>query len=275
MSQIDPFAAPTMNAFESRGQSIYPEGYNRPIRNFDIHRLLTAPLSSPNWLMNVLWMLGCLLLSSIVVGSLVGFGYIAEVAESRCGGKGKNWPDFDLNKFSDYLLRGLWPFLWNLIWTIPLLLGLLLPLGITSGLANILANNQQGTSAIIVGVTGASITIFILLAGGLAMFASMMHSALGNDFIKGGDLRWIASYVSKMGLTTVIAGLVFTIVGMLMGIAGMIALCVGYFVAAGYIYLMYADLMAQLHDIFVSRGGTPAFGNADFSEEIVDAQILN
>ena len=75
MSNADPFAASSMNSYASNSMggygSQYPQGYYQPIQSFDYGRVFTAPFKSPNWVMNVLWSVGCVVLSSVVVGTLV------------------------------------------------------------------------------------------------------------------------------------------------------------------------------------------------------------
>jgi Protein of unknown function (DUF4013) len=274
MSSIDPFAATSSNPYQSVDVPIYPPGFNQPIQKFDFLRMLTAPFVSPNWIMNMVWMFGCWLLSSIFIGSIVATGYAAEVAEGRSGGRRDNWPDFDINRLSEYLLRGLWPFLWNFIWTVPIVFLVGLPTLLTVGIANVLVENQQEVSAIIVGCTGGAIALVAALFCALAMTASMLHSALGNDFMKGADIAWIMSYISKMGLTTIFVGIVVSLTSMVMGMLGMLAFCVGILAVYPFLLLMIGDVAAQLHDIFVSRGGASAFPDYNRAEDIVDAQVL-
>jgi len=274
MSQFDPFTAPTLSSIRRQGQSAYPNGYNQPIQSFDFQRMLYAPFKSPNWMLNMLWMFGCAVLSSVVVGSLVGFGYIAEVAESRSGGKSEDWPDFNIDRLNDYIMRGLWPFLWNLIWAVPMALLVGGPTVITIWISNVLWGNQQEVSATIVGVTGGAIALAACIFCMIFMAASLMSSALGNDFMKGADIPWILSYVKKMGATTLFVGFVLTLISSLLNFLGLLACCVGILAVVPFTYLMYADVLAQLHDIFVSRGGTPAFGSLHADEEIVEAQVL-
>lgn len=273
MSQIDPFAAPTLSSIR-QGQSAYPNGYNQPIQSFDFQRMLYAPFKSPNWMMNMLWMFGCAMLSSVVVGSLVGFGYIAEVAESRSGGKSEDWPDFNIDRLSDYIMRGLWPFLWYLIWAVPMALLVGGPTLLTIGLSNVLWGNQQEVSAVIVAVIGGTIAIAASLFCMIFMGASLMSSALGNDFMKGADIPWILSYVKKMGATTLFVVFIVALIFSLLNFLGLLACCVGILAVVPFTYLVYADVLAQLHDIFVSRGGTPAFGSLHADEDIVEAQVL-
>ena len=278
MQPIDPFAAPiTETAFGMQrqgGQSVYPEGYYRPITSFDLGRMLAAPFKSPNWPMNLLWMFVCQLASVIVVGSLVMFGYQAEVAESRSGGRSEHWPDFNPDRFSDYLMRGLWPFLWSLIWTIPLMFLIGVPALTTIFLSSILLDNNNDVSGVIVIITGSVVSIVVYCFAMVAMLASVMHAGLGNDFQKGADIKWIGSYVSKMGRTTIWVGIVFVLISLVANTVGFLLFCVGIIAATPFMNLVVADLYAQLHDIFVSRGGVSAFETSHIDEDIIEAQVI-
>ncbi len=278
MQPIDPFAAPTTaTSFglpSHGGVPVYPDGYYQPIASFDLSRMLTAPFKSPNWLMNLLWMFVCQLASFIVVGNLVLFGYLAEVAESRSGGRSENWPDFNPDRFSDYLMRGLWPFLWSLIWTIPLLVLVGIPIGATVGISSLLVNNNNEVPGVIVMITGGLVSMVLYCFALLAMMASMLHSGLGNDFQKGADFRWIMSYISTMGLTSIWVGIVFLLIAMVVNILGLIFFCVGILASTPLLNLMAADLCSQLHDIFVSRGGSSAFAAPNRDSDVIEAKVV-
>ena len=275
---MDPFVPPntpsTSGLSYSGVEQSYPDGYNRPIQSFDFMRMLRAPFQSPNWVMNLVWMFVCQIAGVIVIGSLVLFGYQAEVAEARSGGRSENWPDFNPDRFMDYLMRGLWPFLWSLIWAIPFMIFLGIPVIATFVLSNILIQGGNDVSGVIVIVTGGLVSIAAYCFAMLSMLASMMHSGLGNDFQKGADFRWIRSYVSKMGVTTVWTGIVYILVGNIMGWLGILCFCVGVLAVGPILNLMTADLLSQLHDIFVSRGGDSAFAGAKTGTDIIEAQVI-
>jgi hypothetical protein len=275
---MDPFVAPNTNTtgglpYSGVVQS-YPDGYNRPIQSFDFMRMLRAPFQSPNWVMNLVWMFVCQIAGIIVVGSLVLIGYQAEVAEARSGGRRENWPDFNPDRFTEYLMRGLWPFLWSLIWTIPLMFVIGVPVIVTFMLSSVLIQSGNDVSGLIVIVTGSLVSMAAYCFAMLVMAASMMHSTLGNDFAKGADFVWIRSYVSKMGVTTIWTGIVYILVGNIMGWLGILCFCVGVLAVGPILNLMAADLLSQLHDIFVFRGGVSAFGADQAETDIIEAQVI-
>ncbi len=279
MQSNDPFAPLTTATSQGMpyhgGVQAYPDGFYQPIESFDLNRMLAAPFKSPNWLTNLLWMFVCDLLASVFIGNIIKFGYLAEVAEARSGGRSEHWPDFTWDRFSEYLMRGLWPFIWNLIWVLPLIVLVGIPLGTTIGLSSVLMNNGNEVPGVIFLVTGIVVTIGVYCCVLVAMSASMMHAGLGNDFMKGADMGWIRSYVSKMWRTTIWAGFVFFLVAMAVIIAGLLFFCIGFLVASPILSMMAADVVSQLHDIFVTRGGVSAYAaGQDVDPTIIEAQVI-
>src|SRR5204863_2283551 len=77
-------------------------------------RSLQFIMDRKNWMMNVLWA-GIAILVPIV-GPIVLDGWLYEVIESLHNDpEHKDYRDFDLNRLTEYLTRGIWPFLVNLI----------------------------------------------------------------------------------------------------------------------------------------------------------------
>jgi hypothetical protein len=73
---------------------------------------------SPQWTMNLLLGAVCSLIP--VLGGIVFAGYGYEVVEAmHRRGKDDQYPDFDFNRFIQYLIRGCWPFIWQLIVGVP------------------------------------------------------------------------------------------------------------------------------------------------------------
>jgi len=66
-----------------------------------------------NWMMNLLWA-GIALLVPIV-GPLVLDGGSTRSFNRAQRSEHKDYKDFDLNRLTEYLTRGIWPFLVNLI----------------------------------------------------------------------------------------------------------------------------------------------------------------
>src|SRR5438105_5035969 len=81
---------------------------------------------NPNWLQNGLFVMLCLVIPYIGPVIMLGYGYeIIEFMHRRQSDR--RYPDFTFDRFTQYLMRGLWIFLVVLVVTLPvmLILGLL------------------------------------------------------------------------------------------------------------------------------------------------------
>src|SRR5262245_4610193 len=80
-------------------------------------RAYQAALASRNWPLNLFWGTLAFLSSAIVplVGWLAWTGYTYDCVEHLNLTRGKELPDFDPNRFGDYLTRGIFPFLVQIV----------------------------------------------------------------------------------------------------------------------------------------------------------------
>src|SRR5690242_1418081 len=116
----NPYASPT-----SPPVAIQPAGLAfKPIDRIEYMRSYQYVFESPNWTMNIVWGFLCLISTMIipVVGQLVLLGYQFEILEVLLRTQGARYPDFDANRFADYLGRSIWPFLVALVLMIPMII---------------------------------------------------------------------------------------------------------------------------------------------------------
>jgi hypothetical protein len=258
MSTVNPYEYPDPVYRPSK----YEPGYFQPVQEFDLFRAIQAPFKSPNWVMNGLCVLVCTFLSMFVVGSIVLFGYLAEVVDSRSGGKSENWADFSVDRIGEYLLRGLWGFLWHLIWSIPIFLISLVPILIVLGLVEASSNGPQPSATLLGAGIGFSLFalmgIFVL---SLIALISMVVATLGNDFLKGANLSLLFGILGKMWPTILYAGILTILTSMALNVIGTIMCGIGLLFTIPWLHMICADILAQLHDIYVSRGGESLIAN--------------
>ncbi len=102
-----------------------------------------------NWFVNIL--LAGLMGIIPVIGPIVMWGYVFIVIEYSIRRQGPAYPDFDLGKFSDYLMRGIWPFvvamIVNLVLTPVMLVMIYGPLicgGVMAGVMGENGNHELG-----------------------------------------------------------------------------------------------------------------------------------
>src|SRR5262245_53573473 len=116
----------------------------KPIEGLQYLRMYNYVFENPNWVMNVLLTAVCTLIP--VIGPIVMMGYQYEIMISLLMSGGARYCDFDFNRFADYLLRGLWPFLVGLVASlvlVPLMMAVILPAALLLAAASH-ANNNGG-----------------------------------------------------------------------------------------------------------------------------------
>src|SRR5687768_5874807 len=97
----NPYASPSAAALASGKMPAF-----KPIDKIEYVRMYNYVFENPNWLTNVLLTVLCMLIP--VIGGLIAIGYQFEVVSSLMLTQGARYPDFNFNRFSDYLMRGLW-----------------------------------------------------------------------------------------------------------------------------------------------------------------------
>jgi hypothetical protein len=202
-------------------------------------------LENPKWLTNILLTALCYLIP--IVGPLVGSGYLYEVVESLATRGDRRYPDFDFGRFGKYLMRGLWPFLMTLIIYLPIwmVLGVV---GIACAfiLPNILQHLYAGVEYILL--------LFVLP---LAMMPLWLRTGLSQSLDLGATFKFAPDFFKRVGKEAVIAQLVLAVAGAVLSMVGMALCCVGMFPALAVLVLAYANLYAQLYQLYLQRGGQP------------------
>jgi hypothetical protein len=231
----------------------------QPIHELDFGRMIKSPFQSPNWLVNLFWMFIVEILALFVVGNIVYLGYAGEVAIARSGGRTRNWPDFQLDRLTEYLLRGLWPFLWQMIGFAALSIVVGVPISIGAVATAALADGGPPFFAILSGVTTGAIGFLAMIAASYILFAVTLKSLLANDFMAGMDLVFVKSFCVNMVFTMLLAVLYFVIISTVATLLGALLCFVGLFLVSPILRLITCDFLAQIHDIHLSRGGPSAF----------------
>jgi hypothetical protein len=222
-------------------------------------------------MVNLVWMFLCELLAVLFIGNIIYLGYAGEVAIARSGGRDKRWPDFNLDRFSEYFMRGLWPTLWQFIGSFVAAIVIGVPILITVLTVVALGNNQQSTAAIMVGIAGGVVCLTLMFAFAVAMQAVTISSVMSNDFMRGADLNFVRTYTVNMFLQTLLACLMIFVIMIGYSIVGMLLCGLGLILVGPMLRLVMCDLLAQMHDIHLSKGGPSAIVEP---VGIIDAQVI-
>jgi hypothetical protein len=218
---------------------------------------------NPNWAMNVLWGFLCIISTVFipVVGQLLFLGYVYETIEGLYLTRGTRYPDFDLNKFGDYIMRGLWPTVVQLVVGM-LLAVVIVPLVFVGLFAVAFAADAAGND---LGGVVAAIGFFLwflLVIGAVAVMNLFvmplaLRAGLSQDIGEGFKFGWAKDFVSKVWLESILAALFLMVTSLIAMALGALALCIGMYAAMAVVFLASGHLNYQLYCLYLARGGEP------------------
>lgn len=219
---------------------------------------------NPNWATNVLMGFLCLLSTQVIpiIGQLVFVGYIYEIVDSLHRTNGQRYPDFDFNRFGDYLMRSLGPVLVTLVTGLALFPVLAAVFGIAF-LFPILAGAIEAGEAV---VAAAFIFAVLLGIGGL-IAAILAYNCLVTPLcLRGGltanvgeafQFSWGWEFTKKTWMEISLMMLFLIAASVIAEIVGLAAFCIGIFAAIAIVMMMSAHLTFQIYRVYLSRGGDP------------------
>jgi hypothetical protein len=230
---------------------------------FEYLRAYNYIFENPNWTMNVLWGFLCLISTQIIpiLGQLVFMGYQFEVAEALFVSRGRQYPDFDINRFADYLGRSIWPLLVSLVSAVvivPLVLVVYIGAIVAVGGGAAAGGDDLGPVLAVAGMLLVMLLGMALWVLFLVVLTPMMiRAGLQQDFAAAFDFGWIKDFVSKTWVEIILSSLFVMFTGWLIAMLGVLALCIGIFAAMAIIFLAQAHIYYQLYALYLSRGGVP------------------
>jgi len=217
---------------------------------------------SRDWLMNLLWGSLAFLSQSIVpfIGQIVFIGYQFEIVESLHRQPNRPYPSFDINRFVDYLTRGIWPFLVSLI------VGIFV--GMCSAILYVLmiaffavaAAADESVAGIVVAVlltvvfVGALLLAFVI---GFAIYPMMLRAGLSQDLGQAFNFKFVKDFIRRTWLEMLLMFLFVSVTGLIVGMIGLLMFCIGIYPAAALVTLAQAHFYWQLYELYLSRGGEP------------------
>lgn len=260
----NPYSSPDPKSFSPEGKPFDtgadPGGYSGTMDYFGAFSRIMA---NPNWFMNIL--LGGLIgvfLACLIIGPIVLLGYSFLAAEWWHRTRGARYPDFDFNKFGDYLGRGAGPFLVGLLSGIVqyvIVQVVMFPLTMALGLSPIGADGGEADPAKVFTLLGINFAVSISLSiiFGFLVWPLQIRSELSNDIGQAFNIKWAFDFVSKCWLEIVFAAILGVLMNFAVAMLGYLALCIGIIPAVGFISLINAWLSMQLYQLYLSRGGEP------------------
>ncbi|MBS0203545.1 MAG: DUF4013 domain-containing protein [Planctomycetes bacterium] len=229
---------------------------------------------NPNWMQNVLLVAVCNFIP--IIGPLLIQGYQFEVAESLLYEKRRRtYVDFTFDRFTDYLVRGVWPFLVALIGAI-----VLMPVMIVGWFASILilgliggaVGNDAGGILVGLGMGTMFFLLMLLMIGfNILMIPLTLRAGYSQDLGRALDLTFARDFLRLMWKDCLIAMLFLMISSIPLMLVGFLLCFVGVYFTIAIFMMAQAHLLDyQLYAIYLSRGGTPIPRKVEASREDSD-----
>jgi hypothetical protein len=253
---------------------------------------------SRNWVMNLLWGSLCFLVP--IVGPMVFVGYLFELIEwlhrrreeeklpwveptgitaapegSTQAEPGTSagafeyaapdqYPDFNVNRIQDYLMRGVWPVLVQLLVGLPfgMVLGLLPMAGFL--LIGLAVANDAG-ALVIVAIVLALLAVWVgaLVLLSVVQVPLYLRAGLRRDFGSAFSMAFLKGFLKRVWLPLLLSQLFLHATGIVLTLAGMVVLFVGVYPAAALLMMAMHHIDFQLYELYLQRGGEPILPRDD------------
>ncbi len=234
-------------------------------------RAFSSMFASPNWTSNLLWLTIAALLQSFVVGSIFMLGYGANVVQSRAGLPGRNSPDIDSNRLSDYFMAGLWPFLVYFIASMVISIVVTIPLFIVFAILMAVAGMFGDAAGLVVVLLIVPLSLILSVLMAVFIAPITIRAMICQDFQKSFDIKWCTSFVRLTIKEVATSAILFGIMGVGVYLAGLVLFCVGVIPAMGLLSGAAMHLLSQWYELFLSRGGEPV---PPPDNAVVDANLV-
>jgi hypothetical protein len=257
--------------------------WRMPMRYWQSYRFV---FNNPNWLTNLA--LGGVCAIIPLIGPIVLIGYCFEVIDAllrrrqteRAGASqvpadpmgewvmdavpadddypSGSYPDFNFNRFADYLTRGIWPFLVQLI--VGLVIGVIAAFFLFVGMmiAGFAAASADSPVLFFVfyGLFLVIYTVLMMMAGILTM-PMYLRAGLSADFASAFSMEFFRDFMKRVGKEVVLAELFLMATGIVVSIVGLLLCYVGIFPAVALTTYARHHLEYQLYELYLERGGMP------------------
>ena len=248
MDEFNPFQSPAVPV-EVVPEENFAFRYMRPFSYI---------FENPKWVTNVL-LLGVVQFIPIV-GPLAMIGYQYEVVMALLRRPTDEYPDFDFNRFTDYMKRGVWPFLVMLVWG--MVLGAVMSVLVVAGAVAVAATSSGNSSradAEFFGMIFMGVTMAVAIFGGMGLqviaLPLMLRSGLQKDFASGFSLGFAFQFLGNTWKEMIVAIFLLTLAALAAVFVGLMLFCVGQYFTMAIIILAQCHVLMQLYRLHVSRGG--------------------
>jgi hypothetical protein len=220
-------------------------------------RSLQFIVERQNWMVNVLLGGVCMLVP--ILGPIVFIGYLYVVIDAlRRDPEHKDYPDFDFNRLTDYLSRGIWPFLMQLVLSLVIGVPLGLILGVLMGVGTALAAGSKSTAMLVVFQLAMFVVILaVSILSAFVTFPAELQAGLAREFNFARMVAFVKDFNQRVFKEMLVSILFIVAIAVVAELVGLAIFCVGiYFTLAAVVMAQY-HLKFQLYQLYLERGGTP------------------
>ncbi len=209
------------------------------------------------WKSNILMCAVCLLIPA--VGAIVVSGYLFEVIESlKRDPEHKDYADFDFNRFMDYLMRGLWPFLMRLVVGLIIFLPLGLIAGILMVIGGAIAASANAPALLLVFQLLLFVVIIVVsIVSTLVIWPAEIQAGLGREFNFSRAVAFVKDFNKRVLKEMLLSVLFLVAVEFVAEFVGVLACCIGIYFTLAAAVMARHHLFFQLYMLYLERGGTP------------------
>ncbi|HEV3145540.1 MAG TPA: DUF4013 domain-containing protein [Gemmataceae bacterium] len=207
------------------------------------------------WVTNVLLGAVCLLIP--IIGQIVFVGYLFDVIDAlHKDPEHRNYPDFDFNRFTEYLGRGIWPwlaqFLFGLIIAIPLSI-----VGMVIMFACVAISKGQPWGVLIGECFMFLVIVPLAILLSIVVWGPEFHAGMSRQFQFSPMIEFGKGFFSRLKKEMFISALVLVGCSFVIVILSIITCGIGAFFASPVLYFAKYHWLYQMYELYLQRGGTP------------------
>jgi hypothetical protein len=210
-------------------------------------------ISRPGSTTNLLSAAVCILIP--IIGPIVLLGYRAEVAEDLDRDPDlEDYPDFQFDRFGDYLGLGFYPFLYQLIISL-VGGGVAIVGGGGIGFAVYKLIDQEPGGMIAGIIVGFVIYMTVAIGIALVLWPMELHAQLTRRFAFFEALAFASRLLKRVWGQAIISVIVFYFLSVVIVIIGYLACIVGVYASIAIMFMAQQHYMAQLYRLYLEEGG--------------------
>lgn len=214
---------------------------------------ITDFFKNQKWGMNILLGAVCILIP--MIGQLILAGW----AITQLWGRGddehpSNYPPFDFQNFTKYLMRGLWPFLVQLACSLVIvpvaMIVIFVPMMVVGP-----AMQSHEAASIIMMLFSFGVYMVLILAMNFILVPLSISATLAQDFVPAFNLAFVRNFLTLVWKDLLLTTLFLFAVGIVMMIVAICTCYIGAFALCPVVVFAWQHLQKQLYLLHVSRGG--------------------